>query len=67
MSPEQSAGERTRCPQRIYALGTVLYEMLAGEPPYTGPSRGDSGKRLTEPLLTFARYETQFRGEDAVT
>jgi eukaryotic-like serine/threonine-protein kinase len=39
MSPEQAAGERTLTARSdIYALGAVCYEMLAGEPPFTGPT-----------------------------
>ena len=52
MSPEQASGSSHldgRSDQ--YSLGCVLYEMLAGELPYTGPTaQAIIAKQLTEPL-----------------
>jgi len=51
MSPEQAAGDREldgRCD--VYALACVVYEMLAGAPPFSGASaRAIVAKHLSEP------------------
>jgi Tol biopolymer transport system component len=52
MSPEQASAEpRLDGRSDQYSLACVVYEMLAGEPPYTGSNpRAIMAKRLTEPI-----------------
>lgn len=38
LSPEQINGGRVDARSDIYAVGCVLYELLCGRPPFTGPS-----------------------------
>src|SRR5688572_13485618 len=70
MSPEQSAADREIDGRSdVYSLGCVLYEMLAGQPPFTGPTaQAIVARRLSEPvpLLRHVREQVPVPVEQAI-
>ncbi len=47
MSPEQAKGEPVTAKSDIYSLGTVIFTLLAGKPPFTANSIEESFRNLT--------------------
>lgn len=47
MSPEQAKGEMVTAKSDIYSLGTVLFTLLSGKPPFSGNSIEESFRNLT--------------------
>ncbi len=69
MAPEQSTGDPVGPTADIYSLGCMLYEMLAGEPPFTGPNAmAIMAKHLMEqvPSVRVLRATVPEEVEDAI-
>ena len=69
MSPEQAVGDEVGPTSDLYSLGCVLYEMLAGTPPFTGPnSRAIMARHAMDPVpgLQVIRDTVPDEIEDAV-
>ncbi|RMG89512.1 MAG: hypothetical protein D6706_21230 [Chloroflexi bacterium] len=59
MSPEQVRGQPVDYRSDIYALGIMLYELISGEPPFTGDSTYEiMMKHVNEPVPDISKVET---------
>jgi eukaryotic-like serine/threonine-protein kinase len=69
MSPEQLSGEKVDARGDMYSLGCVLYEMLVGQVPFTGPNQMVIMARHTMeqvPSIRIARQTVPPEVEDAI-
>jgi predicted ATPase len=67
MSPEQAGGEGVDARSDLYSLGCLVYEMLAGEPPFTGPSAmAIIARHLVDPVPNLSTVRPNVPGEVTV-
>lgn len=63
LSPEQILGKHLDPRSDIYSLGVVLYECLAGEPPFTGPLHTTIERIRKEPACPLSDRGLELDGE----
>ena len=61
MSPEQCAGQKLDARSDIYSIGVIAYQMLVGEPPFTGTTGNVMQEHLTTAPSSLRERNTKVR------